>query len=505
MNARTFRFPLAAGLCFIAGCSTYLNTHPTGTGPYTVGPGGEAIQVGAEYRLPMAQFSLEIRRTLVDCSDNGTNAVRFHTQVQVGEPVFVPGESMSAYYPSLSSWTKTTEYKVESYPSGVIKSVNVAAADHSQEIVAKGALLVANIASLAKGGPSVVTAGGPKSSHPDTVVCSEESWKSLENSKILTDRLDEDNKKLDELTLALESLGAQSGKSDQQKSELETAKKALVAQQKAVAAMQAKLDQALGRQTIIESLVWPKDPKETRLFIEPSSPTLAKIGAMLDTLKDGRGVSMSDIASSLRVAGNLEPVLAADSRCRQDAQGCSGQRLSPQDAAGFIYRSPAPARLVICKDPDNCNSGHPGEIAASARLMVPQLGGLRVLPFKNGAFQNNALTATFLENGVLSSFSYEDKAARASGLLDALSAVADQAEAHKERKDRAAATAAAAELAALDSRLDRLKKEKEIQDLSAELAIMQATADMTSQAAILEADLLLHKAQKALDNADAEP
>jgi hypothetical protein len=79
-------------------------------------------------------------------------------------------------------------------------------------------------------------------------------------------------------------------------------------------------------------------------------------------------------------------------------------------ASGIRYREPARGKFLVCYDRP-CAKGV--DVAVAVDGSVPQLGRLYYLPFTNGAFQNNALSAAFAEDGTLLSAGYQEKSSRA--------------------------------------------------------------------------------------------
>lgn len=184
--------------------------------------------------------------------------------------------------------------------------------------------------------------------------------------------------------------------------------------------------------------------------------------------------------------------------------------------AGIRYRVPVRGKLILCvlpvpedgllhENPDAAPCPDNTKAAVVENTSdplwegpVPQLGQLHVLPYKNGLFQNNALSATFTEDGNLASISYDDKSSR----LEAAVATA-----------QAIATTAGSTVTSIKtSKTTRLKAQTD--EINAETALLKARAekkasevalapetDQAKRKAMLETDTDLLNAQTAKINA----
>ncbi|HET9638482.1 MAG TPA: hypothetical protein VFP12_04670 [Allosphingosinicella sp.] len=116
---------------------------------------------------------------------------------------------------------------------------------------------------------------------------------------------------------------------------------------------------------------------------------------------------------------------------------------------GVFIRQPVRARLVLCDSNAPC-FGSRKPLLMSKWDTAPQLGQLRFVPLKNGAFQNNALSITLREDGSIVKFQYAEKAAIAAGMAAAAANVATKLndfDEKREKERKQAITDARAEIA----------------------------------------------------------
>ena len=86
----------------------------------------------------MRQYALEVSRTLTECPDDQAfsteRTLTFKVKV-TAEPQLVPGERYVVDYSALASWVKTSDFMIETHPSGTLKTINVSADDKTDQIV----------------------------------------------------------------------------------------------------------------------------------------------------------------------------------------------------------------------------------------------------------------------------------------------------------------------------------------------------------------------------------
>lgn len=437
---------------FLLGCSTTLHT----TNDKYYGPG--LATIGVPYSLPMAQFQVTLKRQLSQCEDKDKkHAIGFVTTA-AAEPVYIAGETYLIDYSKLSSAMKTSSFEIENHEeTGTLKSINAKSADKSKEIVAgvvgislKVGSLIAGVPPISTSPPAVNEALGE--TVPVTVLsCSESARNHLiiaqGQKETLKDKSDALKKATDALAKKMAELVpiitadalTSTQKSDVEKL-LKTQTKAMLAESEA----QKALEETLKNVTISHSFNWPTaphvlqsmDPRETmenRTKFEVSDKELKEWGKLLTTtnvpsaLKSDKGICnyddttkmpgvLSCIKEKLRSSAFLSPNIVI-SKTEQPSEA----KLLQDNNSGLLYRSPGLGTLKICKGQsvETCKSTNAKIVYQSkAPISIPQLGKLRILPFANGPFQDNALSVEFLKNGNLKSLSYKENSSVGQGAVD---------------------------------------------------------------------------------------
>ena len=145
--------------CMLSGCATHLASTPN----RDVTDRTQAI-VGTTYTLPMLQFDVTLTRaisacpTLVDISAakvGGAPLAVGTLELSVkgeGKEHFSRGESYTTDFRELVSPFRTTAFAIETYETGVLKSVNVSADDKTDEVIKEGVKFTLAAAAVAGGG-----------------------------------------------------------------------------------------------------------------------------------------------------------------------------------------------------------------------------------------------------------------------------------------------------------------------------------------------------------------
>ncbi|RVU39504.1 hypothetical protein EOI86_09825 [Hwanghaeella grinnelliae] len=129
---------------------------------------------------------------------------------------------------------------------------------------------------------------------------------------------------------------------------------------------------------------------------------------------------------------------------------------------GIYYRVPRPAKLLISRlgnASDVLQGATPAYVPAAnpESVLFHQFGVLAALEIENGIFQENKYVVSFTEDGLLHSFEYQEKSARALGAVDTAEDVLDA-------KDDAAINAVDRETKLLEAERKRLEELKKLQD-----------------------------------------
>ncbi len=534
MNRRMLATSCAGLMLLLAGCKTQLEVRPDGQGAYIESGKTEKARIGVEYGLPMLQFKLQVDHTLIQCVDEIDGvpvvAIRFRTKVNA-EPHYVLGESFVLDYRALAGWSKTSSMTLETYDNGVIKSFNASAEDQTGAIIGDIVKSSISLLSLIQGVPSAGDAalaghGEARYQCSQTTIAILRMLEELEaDLKAKTEALVETNAKV----AHLERLAGIGALTEEGKAELRKAQEMTQAYSKKVAASDRRIGEILEALTVSEQIVWPKHAQDDSAVLVASDRTLNRI--MTGMLAINRGIHNGNgmgeggpTASGSITRGELELALefsitlsastgvAVQSICETKTSGCDMEKVNSSELSGLYYRNPVPAQLIVChhRDPAFCNASTASQSLLNTSVLAPQLGPLRVLPMTNGAFQNNALSVAFRENGSLSKFTYDEKAARGKALsgalasgLDEIVAYRDAREAHKKNEKEAKRQA---ELNELDVEIARLERQKTIEDLRLQLSqdgsaqeTNLETARLNARLALLEAQLRVRQAEEALN------
>ncbi|EJM67647.1 hypothetical protein PMI30_02111 [Pseudomonas sp. GM50] len=519
---------LALAMIFHAGCTTHLQSRQDGYGPYTHAPDKTFIEMGGGYGLPMLQFKISVRRTLLQCTNEaGTPDIRFLTKVEA-DPSYIVGERISVDSEKMAGWSKVSRLSLETYDSGVIKSLNAAAEDQTKAIAGSVVKSGFSLLSLVSGVPLVNLSEEPREGPPEppsTYVCSATTLSALKEIQAETGNLEAQTEQLVILTdevARMERLAGLGGLSQALKNQLDKVQKEASVQSKRVAKADQSLARLIKRVSITEEIIWPRTYKQTELNEAPSAHSKAALLALFQRRPVANGYSDAQLSATLNLKGRLVPVVkTADAVPCSDTQLCDHKAVDADDGEGLLYRDPVAARLLICEVSDlrNCNVDGATGVVVSSIVMVPQLGKLRMLTFRNGVFQNNELKVVFRENGGIATISYDEKAARGQQLAETVSAGLDQAVAYRDARqahelkqltDTKAQVQAQrqSELDELDARIAVLQKTRQINELSVQSSqdtslsdVKAETARLNAHIALLEAQRQVREGEQALANA----
>lgn len=522
MNRMMVTFVVTAAILH-AGCTTELQSRQEGYGPYTEAPGSSPVEIGSGYGIPMLQFKLSVRRTLLQCTDEDKKAdIRFLTRVEA-EPTYIAGERFFIDNEKMTSWSKISKLSLETYDSGVLKSFNASAEDQTKAIIGSvvksGVSLLSLVAEVPLGSLSQEPyEDGEPVAPPPTFVCNAGAVSALQEIESETKNLESQTEKLVALTdevARLERLAGLGALSDEAKNRLDQAQKEAAAQSKLVKKSDQSLAKWIKRVSVSEEIIWPRSPKDRELNAAPNPQSEAVLLALFT--KGANGYSEEQLLSTLNLKGRLAPIVEVGEpvKCAPKASLCSRKLVESDEGEGLLYRDPVAARLLICEVADvrSCDVSGASGVVVSSIVMVPQMGTLRLLPFRNGVFQNNELSVSFRENGGIATINYDEKAARGQELAQTVSAGLDQAvvyrdarQAYEIKKGVDAKVKADAErqsvLEELDAKIAVLQKIKQINELNAETSQNVSLTDVKAETARLNAQIALLEAQRKVRDAE---
>ncbi len=464
------------GICLVlasvllAGCTTLSSQSETRTISNT-----DAIK-GIQYSLPILQYEIKITRTLAQCeekiapgSDKMRSALRFTVKAEA-TPVFVPGERFTVDYEKLAGFTKISSFAIENYPSGTLKSVNASAEDRSAEIISGGAKAAFGIAKLVMGVPGISAAQGVTESDDMMLACAKGTQGLLDEVKTTSASLKTEVDALAVITARVTTLterAAADSLNDAGKDELLRK----LGQQKAaaekVADAQTAADKAKAAVSMTTSERSPASLSSgVSGYLELGGTDLARLQKLLvlqaatdASREDGTFCGSSSLrdclADQLQANWRLESLTELPKATIADVKkGAVGTTVAQN---GLFVRPPEPGRLLVCrrlKDSNSrCSTTAKELLLATPDALVPQLGQLRYLPFRNEMFQNNSLVISLRENGSVEKFEYKDLKARGEVAANLAGDLATQALTFADALRKSKEAEKAAELA--EAKLDR--------------------------------------------------
>lgn len=516
-NMRIYAAAVAASFFsfLLAGCQTHLAVQPDGLGPYV--DGANKLRVGLDYGLPMLQFKISVRRTLTQCaSEVEPIDIRFLAKV-TAEPRYVVGERYVIDYEALSNWSKVTKFELQTYENGAIKSINAEAEDQTAAIVGDVVKSGISLLSLTSGVPLTRSRPTPG----DNWACKAETVVLLNDIKEANGDLKAKTRALVALTdsvARLERAAGMNALTEEAKERLEKAQKDVLTHSRLVVQADEDLVRLTNRVSTSEEIIWPQKADESTLNAAPNPKGKEALMGLFEKVSDGvPGYARGRLESTFQLRARLmtSVVIPEQSTCPEAKGECLAKKIEKSALSGLYYRSPVPAQFLVCQvtADEECTVNSAMSVVVSKDVLAPQLAPLRILPLTNGAFQHNALTATFRENGGLAKFNYDEKAARgkalsgvvASGLGNVL-AYRDARQADSKAEED---TKKKAVLAEMDAEIARLERQKKLDMLKAETNqnasqndIQVETTRLNAQLALLEARRKLREAQEALDGAD---
>lgn len=539
----------------LGACTTSMETRPVDLGAARVS--------GTEYALPALELEFATTRRLVDCSPPakvpGTSTSdsqdATHGTADMNQPVvpkfefkvepkqeLVASEIFAMDYSALSKAWKTTNFKVEWHANGMLKTINVEAADKSGEIaleVLKAGIAIAKLAGgIPPGGAELGTA---------TPICPVE----VERRKGL----------LKEKKFATETLAAQtaivesfSGRdaaslSDAAKNALNGALDETKKQTKAIADLDKKLAELDKVLAFTETVRWRPAAKAGATTPEKHSfgfeltedvPTTIEAAARAKWVKRLFGIDSLDplgladdgcervdsdkdtepdaflcrLERSLAFAVTLEPEpVNSSSEQLASVRTALGVKVGKPKTTpvrdhvrGLVTRIPVRTRFYGCSGvAQPCHRASPDKLFDQL-VSVPQLGHYLVLPFSNGFGEDNQLTVNFNEAGLPTMVEYKEKQAAALAAAkmanqsaDAVLGLADDVRTYRKAEEEEEKGAA---LKALESEAKLLEQQKKIVEFQAVIA--PANADLTQQKLRITEQLGIVQAERDIAKVEDE-
>ncbi|MDX1440211.1 MAG: hypothetical protein R3284_09940 [Rubricoccaceae bacterium] len=431
-------------------------------------------------------------------------------------PHFLPDMTQvyTINYQEMRKATKATDYSVEKYANGTLKSVNVMIDDQTGDVI-KGTLAGAiNLAKIAVGIPPVAV---PQAGVPELL--SFEEWKKKFPDRVTTEQLCNEVTRghLARRANYVKEVATLPNEIKAVTEQVSKAKKALEAKTKEAADTKAQRDKLtpgdenwknLDESTKkLEAVVAELKTKFTALEskLKSRQESLSGIQQRYAEMRKHLVVSRTVHYSAAGAGDKVEIDGARDAVdkwfnkgklsdvCKRPELECDAMGtpktlltwatayLAPSnppattapDGDNLIYREPARGLLMVCKHSECLDSA--GKLAAKPENVVfsqvvdfPQLGVLAALPLVNKAFQNNTLTANFSESGSLTKLGYVSnaRAARAAKTVEESSEALLQYAAARREADTKRMETAKAEV---DAETELIKARLELEKAQAAL------------------------------------
>ncbi|WP_068862172.1 hypothetical protein [Erythrobacter dokdonensis] len=469
---------------------------------------------GIAYFLPFSQFDTKLSWT-ASC-DAKTNALKLIPKAEMTPKTGPDPDGLYVIdYASLDAFTKTSDIKVDFYDNGAIKAINASAEDRTGEIlsttlIAVGKVAGATIAKSSEGNDpdkqkdkQPVPVCTPSLISAIKAVQEAKSGKRDDAGRLVIEGVDQ---KIQNVKTATEQLTAYSAIILRAGGSITDAQKAEHFRRiLAVSAAQVELDiatrtlsEAQKKITFTKSLLFPARSSVT----QSPAPEMIDIGALAKWVFDDPAVfcrpdeeeckgsgkpTFRDALTQLAKENSLRLKLQANS----DFAGRFNTSAEASAEAGIRYRIAVPATLTVCGQ-EECGK----EPIKAFPVQMMNQGTTLYLPFKSKAFTNATLSATFAQNGVMTSAGYAQKRAQgeavagaASTLAGEMGSIIDTLRGNEK-----------SELDLLKEETELAKAEKELADARA--ALIEKALDPNDEAiAQLEAETALREAEVANINA----
>lgn len=374
----------SGALCALGACTT------TSFELAKVDLGASRTAQGVPYDLPMTQYEIEITRRIKDCTNNLTGVTK--AEIKAVRVVADPAHMYAVDPTRLTNWMKTSDFKVEYYPSGGVRAVNASVEDQAGPVIAN---VVGGAVKLV-----VLTGAGGAGGGKGVNVCSVDVQAAMAKIPGLMAALGADKAEVSRWTAPLAAATAKAAKlsgnvDDATRRELRLAADALEAASVKMAGAKDDLQEQLDVITDVRSEIWPE-----------AGDDFAKGPVQLpaSVLRTWTGPKVSSIEiRKLDVHFRLERAAGFG----RDPATSAHQTIASR--GGLPVRRAAPGRLVVCGDAD-CRSENTAAVLVIKEGPVAQLGPLYSIPFQNAAFQANSLSLALDEAGGLQSVGVVQKA-----------------------------------------------------------------------------------------------
>ncbi len=481
----------------LAGCNTHLRVK------YASNSGN--AERGHIYYLPRTEVAIELERELRNC-EVSESQIDLEITLRATLTARILPDRNHAYvidYMTTKKGMKSTNYTVENYPNGTLKSINASIDDRTGVVLQN---TIRGMLQLAGGFTSLTGTEAAAQTQPQEL-CKSEINILLEERKALDKNLNAwptERQRLEETvaqrTKTLETKRAEldeakaggktGGALDEYEKAVETAaankSQAEAALNKAkaeAASKKTRRDRLRARLTVTTKVhfIPEEDSNKPIPGSESARDQWFDSTGLQSYCSNERGLVRNDCdeentLNALRAyAAVYVPSGHSDGngskiQCQTEPEGGDG---GGDLCKGVIYRQPATGLLLACSRKECLRSDGKLQVLsenliASQDVVIPQLGVPAFLPLSNSAFQNNNLQATFAENGVLTKVTYSSNAraeAAAGAFEGSASDVASFLDARREAEKEKRGKAAAELLAEKERVAAQLALEQEIKKL----------------------------------------
>jgi hypothetical protein len=396
---------VTCGSVILSGCSTstlVVRKADTTTGGNTA----EATRVGVPYSLPFNSFKIDITRVLVACGPAVAD-VHFKAAITSLGSRPDPVHSYVLDPNSMAGWTRTSDVKLEYFPSGAPKSLNVAVEDRTAAVVANVVSIASKVVLIA------AAAGGPGAAS----MCTTKTDTALANitklKKDIAGKKVEVQSKTDALKALVDKVGGVAGHPDKAtKKQLSDAYDNLTKANDDLADLSDQLEQALTAVTETQSVIWPRNGDEFSGVNTIRDATLAK------WFKNPKDINVKH--AQFDVAFAIDPI-SRGPHARLDNK----PQLVVTDY-GIPYRPPVAGIVRVCQasacEPEGAETSPP---IARLETDLLQWGNVYYLACISRPFSNITCAFELTETGQIQSIGTANKTALAEGATSAGKSIAD--------------------------------------------------------------------------------
>lgn len=474
--------------------------------------GAEAVLRSAGFQPFTAGQDLE-ELMAVKSALPADNLTRVDLQVDVRAKIdpFFLADMDRAYtldYAGTRRSLKKTEYAVETYDNGTLKSINAGLEDKTGDVIRASLSGVLKVAAAAGGIP--LPAVVPQAGELPALRSYEQFLGNLKKKKVPQLCTGQVRTQLAEREMLRKELGELPAQIRQKTAAVATAAEALSTAEKALAAAKAAgtsgdalkpFEKEVGDRKAAHAAAEAALAGQKKLA-EPAASKLARVREALTTVsrvhfRPDSAPAQLEIGGSWSTSKAWFDDVSLQNYCKKNVALCetrtgrpvprpllvwSSVYLAPKKASangkqattGIVYRQPARGLLIVCthKECLDCQgavqvlSDH---LVSISQVDVPQLGILARLPLTNKAFQNNSLKASFSPAGTLTRVEYSSNAravAQAETFSESADSLLEFAKATRER--------------------DKVNLENESAELAARTALVQKQLELEQALKALE-------------------